>query len=1673
MKIITIVATRNRINFLAKSLQSIEKQIIKPSEIIVTSDSDEKYQKEEDELCKLYHATLIHNSLSKNYAGNLNSAITYLINHSLSNISILDEIYVAFLDDDDTWDPSYLKVCNDAINFHPFDFVATGFIYHKDEEDEKIIASYPLSIHDFLKRNPGIQGSNTFIKLTCLLKAGCFDEHLGATTDRDLFTRVMMLHPDYHIINQYLVNVNATSDHERLTTSLTIKQQSLAIFFNKYARLMNEAERKALKTRCKNLFATDFYQNNVDEIEANFNQELVTKSQSIVQNAINLNDIIIKSELPTLWICVIAGNPNQLNSIINQFKLLDYPVKKLLFFTNWMTNEKEHKMISKLLAPINNDYAWIQLNEVINKLKKNCFFKQWITLSGYYQLDLENTTKINCIALSRMILNYYAYQLVKKSDVLWIIDDDMQFNQLTYSEHHFVEVPLEIKKIISYYSSQNYDAVIGSYSNLPPLPFLSTLRTKLIDLLYCKYADTKDHSLVSIPNYYYDLYESSHVHWEWMLPTKRIHSHLHSEIKEIFREVRVSRKLFNPFPWLLINYEAINRGGNTLIFNKEILKVPNVSFNLNDFLGRRSDYFFVLNAKSKGFKIIASSFSLNHTNRNGTYWFDFKKELQKFACDLVGYSFTKAYQYLINNQLEVNFKKDDWSNVFIKQYQQAFTNRLSLFVLNYYRIQGILEILEDINYLPDFNENNLSKFVHDLMNVIKPIYLHSSMLQFFRKLHVEDKLADVNSYKQIIANAIRLHLDAFVGAGCEGIIFRHDCWCYKYFYHQVLLDEVLNKINKLSVECKQLIPITIDKIDNHYLIKHPYVQANVIKSESATRNFQIINLQNCLLANKILIQDLKKENFIITTNKKLPVDQLKLIDYGQNIKSITNEQDEISLIKGYYRLAKYWNLTNQQYSQLLYLNYHEDSTGIYYDLAKWKWLSTFHSKEQIHDAIIYSLINELKWTNLLDYGAGKCKIANHLKALNPSQNVFVYDLDDLTLVNRKANDVLIYHLNENNLAPTFDLINCNKVLCGTNTLIDQEIINNIWGLLTKNGNLILSICNPFFDGKFNTQLVNKGNFDNDDYYQKIFLFSKHTIYGDCDEYHKPYLYYERLLTKNNFLVDQIKQDETVSYNLEDISDHLYFCCHKTIKNQLDNCTLLIKTNPMDHVIIVPSILHIVRQLTKTDVFKEIIVIVDDIDHQKNRVFANDDLNDLTNKLCYLKDCLYIDKVYYASKYLDLQPSIYEKYFNTKCNNCQSSNKQQLFASLLGFELVKTQYVLQTDCDILYFNNGKQTIKDALNILIKEQALTLAFSIYHAENKEFNVGNRIEVRTCFLDLQLLNSLLPLNNLIINDQFNLAWHQALDLKSNKFKSIRLYSKDLWFVHPENELKKNKLNYIGYVSQYLEHNILPSTFQLDQVNLVSVPNFTDLFPSLKTSSKMVIYSRGYNVPIWKTWRWLKSLKNQSMQDFQVVYIDDKSDLNKHEYLQMLFTYDEWCKKHVISLFNWKNVRELSNFYFAINQLMSGDNSIVVNVDGDDALLTNEALKIIKKHFDEGADVSVGNCFNVLKPTRIYDHVDFIKPWLRAGDNIWLHPKCFLLKLAKQIKQSDLMNNQHHYYEYDTDFAIMYAILRNASHPVFIKDLIYLYDPAIYSEKTIQLINKIRNELAIKARQDYLTKE
>lgn len=55
-------------------------------------------------------------------------------------------------------------------------------------------------------------------------------------------------------------------------------------------------------------------------------------------------------------------------------------------------------------------------------------------------------------------------------------------------------------------------------------------------------------------------------------------------------------------------------------------------------------------------------------------------------------------------------------------------------------------------------------------------------------------------------------------------------------------------------------------------------------------------------------------------------------------------------------------------------------------------------------------------------------------------------------------------------------------------------------------------------------------------------------------------------------------------------------------------------------------------------------------------------------------------------------------------------------------------------------------------------------------------------------------------------------------------------------------------------------------------------------------------------------------------------------------------------------------------------------------------------------------------------------------------------------------------------TDFTMMYAILIHAKNPVFIKDLIYLYDPAnIKQDKKINtkyIKKRLRNKIMLKTK-------
>ena len=205
-QIIGVIATKNRNDLLKRALMSAINQTRKLDELIVVSDSDEKdFQKDRD-LCES-KCIFLRDRYTRNYAGNLNTAIDNIVlRHIIYNDENTDDIYIAFLDDDDSWKSNYIESCYFRLSSKP-DFVVTGLNYSSEGKVFPLSVPTCLEKTSFLAKNPHIQGSNTFIKLSILLKAGCFDEALNSTTDRDFFTRVIMLNPKYEIINETLVDM--------------------------------------------------------------------------------------------------------------------------------------------------------------------------------------------------------------------------------------------------------------------------------------------------------------------------------------------------------------------------------------------------------------------------------------------------------------------------------------------------------------------------------------------------------------------------------------------------------------------------------------------------------------------------------------------------------------------------------------------------------------------------------------------------------------------------------------------------------------------------------------------------------------------------------------------------------------------------------------------------------------------------------------------------------------------------------------------------------------------------------------------------------------------------------------------------------------------------------------------------------------------------------------------------------------------------------------------------------------------------------------------------------------------------------------------------------------------------------------------------------------------------
>ena len=641
-----VVATCNRTQLLtSRCLASITQQTRTPDKIIVVDDSrSEECRTANKQIVERLRLSTSMHGLSKKPT---KPQITYLENQRTSGASgawntalyYLAEQYqhtfVAFLDDDDMWHPTYLEQCQNLSTIKKLDMVSADIRRIEACSTSSIIIKAPNELNsvEFLVGNPGIQCSNLYCRWSVLLAAGGFDEAMQCTTDRDIVIRIADLNTvRYGRIPEVLLDHYAEDDRERLSNrGSTKKLECLTVFWRKYYGRMTEFQKKAFKKRAKTLFdwecPNDF--SSIPETALSCSTPLKPIKQHS-KNAFSDSTMLIASpfnQSMKLHVGVITSAPDTLQPLLVGLASLQNkigcPSLSVMVLDNGCIVEELNEVVE------NSRKLALQV-VVINKDQQSSDALAGAFGTRYRALPGGQVG----IAHARTMLQKYLGMIMTKDEgsLGWVLDDDMRVDDrfLTY----FSSLPA--------FKHAGVDVLIGSYEGASPNPPLHGLRVQLVDLLHNLHwlQNLPPDATLPIrcpenaalrnryPDYYYDLSRKHSAHLElpyWLEPAvngetvEQALNRLSDNAICILNGAPLARHLQHEFPKepLVTAKDSVNRGGTTFVLNPLALAhTPNFTLELDGKETRRSDMFWAIaNRQLHNLSIKAVHFPVYHDRR--------------------------------------------------------------------------------------------------------------------------------------------------------------------------------------------------------------------------------------------------------------------------------------------------------------------------------------------------------------------------------------------------------------------------------------------------------------------------------------------------------------------------------------------------------------------------------------------------------------------------------------------------------------------------------------------------------------------------------------------------------------------------------------------------------------------------------------------------------------------------------------------------------------------------------------------------------------------------------------------------------------------------------------------------------------------------------------------------
>lgn len=418
-----------------------------------------------------------------------------------------------------------------------------------------------------------------------------------------------------------------------------------------------------------------------------------------------------------------------------------------------------------------------------------------------------------------------------------------------------------------------------------------------------------------------------------------------------------------------------------------------------------------------------------------------------------------------------------------------------------------------------------------------------------------------------------------------------------------------------------------------------------------------------------------------------------------------------------------------------------------------------------------------------------------------------------------------------------------------------------------------------------------------------------------------------------------------------------------------------------------------------------------------------------------------------------------RWFGINENITHAKNGQNVYPTLYGFDSCRGEYILQMDSDVLIGcqNDDHDVIAEMIDsIESNPEALFVSFNIMNDRNIEYTSSGpngdwRVEVRNCLLKKSRIDTILPIHNDVEDENFSLPWHRAFDsfIQDSQYQSLRGGNKQTYFIHVPNERKSDPNEMLMIMERIENGEINPQ--QYGNVDLVG--EWDDWIQSKRVEPFIFIICT-CNVESGKFKSCWESLINQSRDDWGALIIDGNSSNGLQDYIEFLIK----DYSHKVTFVKEKERKGVMySTWVAITKFCSNPESVIITLDGDDALIGQNVIERVKKEYDLGADVTVGSMLRVDK--EIEYPVDFENPRENGGGNVWQHLRTFKKKLFDRIRVEDL-KIEGEWVNIATDWLFMLPIVEMASHPVHIEEKLYYYDPG--PEKDPR--RKVREEIISK---------